>query len=45
MKKEYCEKNNIPLYTIKYNDNISTKLAEIAKDYDTFWDQRGELNG
>ena len=38
MKKEYCEKNNIPLYTIKYNDNISTKLAEIAKDYDTFWD-------
>ena len=28
-KKEYCKKNNIPLYEIKYNDNIDQKLDEI----------------
>lgn len=29
LKKEYCIKNNIPLYIIKYNEDISEKMNEI----------------
>ena len=29
LKKEYCEKNNIPLYEITYLEDTTTKLYEI----------------
>lgn len=29
LKQEYCKKNNIPLYYIKYNDNIILELERI----------------
>lgn len=29
MKKEYCLKNNIPLYEILYKENLEEKLKEI----------------
>ena len=29
LKRDYCKQNNIPLYEIKYNDNIESKLVEI----------------
>jgi len=29
MKFDYCKKNNIPLFIIKYNENINLKLNEI----------------
>lgn len=29
MKRKYCKKNNIPLYEIKYTDNIDAKLEKI----------------
>lgn len=29
LKKEYCNKNNIKLYIINYNDNINEKLGEL----------------
>lgn len=29
MKKDYCSKNNIPLYEIRYDDNIELKMNEI----------------
>lgn len=32
IKKEYCKNNNIPLYEIKYNDNIVDKLKEILNE-------------
>ena len=31
MKKEYCQKNNIPLYEIKYNDNLEEKILTILE--------------
>ena len=31
MKKQYCEKYNIPLYEIMYNDNLNDKILEILK--------------
>lgn len=32
MKKEYCIKNHIFLYEIKYNDNLQVKMEEILKN-------------
>lgn len=29
MKKDYCEKNNIPLYIIRYDEPIDLRLKEI----------------
>ena len=29
MKREYCANNNVPLYEIRYNDNIEEKIKEI----------------
>ena len=29
MKKDYCSKNNIPLYEIRYDENVETRLYEI----------------
>lgn len=34
LKKEYCIKNNIPLYEITYTDNIEKKLMEICEQYE-----------
>lgn len=31
LKKEYCKEKNIPLYEIKYDENILQKLQEILK--------------
>lgn len=31
MKKEYCKRNNIPLFEIKYTENIESKLKEILQ--------------
>lgn len=31
LKKEYCKEKNIPLYEIKYNEDIQQKLQEILK--------------
>jgi len=31
IKKELCEKNNLPLYYINYNDDVEEKLNEILK--------------
>lgn len=32
MKKEYCQKNNIKIFFINYNDNIELKLKEILDE-------------
>lgn len=32
IKQEYCKKNNIPLYIIKYDDDITKKLQEILEE-------------
>ena len=32
IKKDYCEKNNIPLYEIRYDDNTIEKLKSILND-------------
>ena len=31
MKKEYCKEHNIPLYEIKYSDNLNQELEKILK--------------
>ena len=31
LKIDYCIKNNIPLFIIKYDDNIFEKMAEIKE--------------
>lgn len=31
MKKQYCEKYNIPFYEIRYDDNLNNKILEILK--------------
>ncbi len=33
IKKELCEKNNLPLYYIRYDDNVEEKLNEIIDCY------------
>lgn len=30
MKKEYCKENNIPLYEIKYDEDVEQKICEIV---------------
>jgi hypothetical protein len=37
-KKEWCKKLNIPLYEIKYNENIEQVLEGICKDEATMPD-------
>ena len=32
MKRIYCKHNNIPLYEIKYNENIINRLEEIINE-------------
>lgn len=32
MKKEYCKKNNIPLYEIRYDENIEERLQKILNE-------------
>lgn len=32
-KKEYCNKNNIPLYELNKNDNLEERILEIIKQY------------
>lgn len=32
MKKDYCKKNNIPLFEIKYNDDIKSRLNDILHE-------------
>lgn len=34
MKQDYCIKNNIPLYIIRYDENITERLQEIKKMYE-----------
>ena len=31
LKKDYCEKNNIPLYIIKYDEDINEKINKLIK--------------
>ena len=33
LKKDYCMKHNIPLYIIKYNENIDEKINKILLIY------------
>ena len=36
LKKEYCIRNNIFLYNIKYTENIEDKIIEILKKFNLF---------
>ena len=34
LKKEYCNKNNIPLHIIKYDEDINESLTKILNQYE-----------
>lgn len=36
LKREYCERNNIPLYYIKYNENTMNSLRVILKNINAY---------
>ena len=40
MKKEYCLSHHIPLYEIKYTDDISTSLYLILEELNLLHDDR-----
>ena len=48
IKVEYCNKNNIPLYAISYNENTRDKLISILKEYlllkedGEFWEEKSQ---